>query len=61
MYSKWIEVRKHHVIPSPLVEKGDKKENKWHKPEAKALKVNVDASVFLGASTFSLGMTMKDQ
>lgn len=38
----------------------EKKATKWCKPNAGATKVNVDASVFPGADTFSIGMVIRD-
>lgn len=33
---------------------------RWHPPPVGALKINVDASLFKGAATFSVGMVLRD-
>lgn len=56
----WVQARKRdeshslHMVPKELVPR------KWSKPEVDTVKINVDASFFPGAASFSVGMVMRD-
>ena len=61
MYSEWLEAKKKHVFSPPQRRlEVQMTESKWRIPEPGAYKVNVDASVFPNAPTFSVGMIMRD-
>lgn len=61
VYSDWLEVKKHQMSSGHTGTSGSKGvDTKWTVPEIDVLKVNVDASVFLGAPTFRIGMVMRD-
>lgn len=60
MHSDWIEARKGGGAPQLVCTTKAKSESKWKKPDVGSVKINVDASVFVGAPTFSIGMVARD-
>ncbi|XP_074356538.1 uncharacterized protein LOC141696278 [Apium graveolens] len=57
----WTEARKIVVPGSQGVNRAVSKQvNKWRPREVGTFKINVDASVFPGAQTFSIGMVMRN-
>lgn len=56
-----MEAKKHQMSSGNTGTSGSKGvDTKWKIPETDAFKENVDTSVFSGASTFSIGMVMRD-
>lgn len=61
MYSEWIDAKKRQLsTPSQSSKEVNKVESRWQCPELGVFKVNVDASVFPNAQTFTVGMVMRD-
>ena len=61
MYAEWLEAKKIQVSPpSRSNAEMQSTESKWCCPDTGILKVNVDVSVFPNASTFTVGMVMRN-
>lgn len=61
MVNEWKEARKMHARTRQNNEKVDKIQGSmWTSPETGDLKLNVDASVFPGSESFSIGMIIRD-
>lgn len=62
MLSDWKKARRDHTKQSDAASKTNvKTDSKWQAPTNGTLKVNVDASVFPGAQSFTVGMVLRDQ
>ncbi|XP_074363255.1 uncharacterized protein LOC141703719 [Apium graveolens] len=60
VYLEWVEARKGIDRTQHASTIRAKSETKWKKPEFGFVKINVDASVFIGAPTFTIGMVVRD-
>lgn len=54
----WVKARKCNVSAPSAVTSKVRSENKWQKPEYDTVKINLDASVFIGAH---VGPVLMDQ
>lgn len=60
-YTEWIEAKKIQASSLPrLTENAQRFESRWCCPQIGSLKVTVDVSVFENASTFRVGMVLRD-